>query len=112
MGSALRYLISKVVQDHIGTMFPAGTMVVNLTGCLLIGLFYGLAERGTLASADIRLLLTVGLCGGFTTFSTFCNENLALLRTDNLLLMAIYAGASVAIGIIAVFGGMQIVKLF
>lgn len=55
--------------------FPVGTLAVNLAGCLLIGILYGLFDRGTAASPELRLFLAVGLCGGFTTFSTFINEN-------------------------------------
>lgn len=104
LGSVVRYLVSKWINDLSSTSFPFGTMAVNITGCLLIGIFYGLTERWGL-SGEMKLLLTVGFCGGFTTFSTFMNESLSLLRLDNILYAALYAGGSVALGLIAVFIG-------
>lgn len=109
-GGVLRYLLSKVIQGSVFTSFPIGTMTVNILGCLLIGIFYGMFDRGTLLSPGLKLLLTVGFCGGFTTFSTFMNESLHLFRTDNILYGALYVSGSVFIGIIAVFIGSQIIK--
>lgn len=107
LGSVCRYLVSKWLQEAAATAFPAGTLVVNVLGCLLIGVFYGMAERHGMGG-ELKLLLTVGFCGGFTTFSTFMNENLALLRSDQFLLAAAYAGASVALGLLAVWAGMKL----
>jgi CrcB protein len=85
-------------------------MTVNILGCLLIGIFYGLFDRGALLNPNLKLLLTVGFCGGFTTFSTFMNESLHLFRSDNILYGALYAGGSVFIGLLAVFVGSQLIK--
>ena len=104
IGSALRYIISKWINDAIDGSFPLGTMVVNIIGCLFIGLFYGMTERFGL-KGEATLLLTVGFCGGFTTFSTFMNENLSLLRFGNFAYAALYTGGSVAIGLFAVYLG-------
>ena len=79
-------------------------------GCLLIGIFYGLFERGHLFNADIRLFLTVGLCGGFTTFSTFMNENFVLLREQNYLYFISYTALSVILGLTAIYAGHLIAK--
>ena len=84
-----------------------GTLVVNVVGCLLIGLIYGASDRWGI-SGDMRLLLTVGFCGGFTTFSTFMNESLSLMRADNLLSLALYASLSVGLGLVAVWAGSRI----
>lgn len=112
LGSVLRFVISRFLQERADTIFPVGTMFVNLVGCLLIGIIYGLASKGVAMSTGIRLFLTVGLCGGFTTFSTFCSESLYLFRADNILLGVLYAGGSVALGLIAVFAGAYITRVF
>ena len=84
-GSVARYLLSKVVQDTAASAFPWGTMAVNVAGCLLIGLLYGLAASdGARLGADMKLMLTVGFCGGFTTFSAFSGETLGLLQSGRL----------------------------
>jgi CrcB protein len=111
IGSVLRFLLSKWLQGSVVTAFPVGTLAVNLLGCLMIGVFYGLFDRGALLDANLKLFLTVGLCGGFTTFSTFCNESLHLFRSDNILYGALYAGGSVFFGLIAVFLGVHLAKL-
>ncbi len=112
-GSVARYLLSKAIQDTAATAFPWGTMAVNVAGCLLIGLLYGLASGdGTRLGADLKLMLTVGFCGGFTTFSTFANESLTLAKTGDALLSAAYMGSSVALGMLAVMAGAQLAKAF
>ena len=112
VGSVARYLVSRAVQGTLLSAFPFGTMTANVLGCLVIGLVYGLADGdGAPVGADLKLLLTVGFCGGFTTFSTFMNESLSLLRADSAAMMALYVGGSVALGLLAVFAGLQIIKL-
>lgn len=112
VGSIARYLLSQIIQQNATSSFPWGTLVVNVVGSLLIGLFYGLSERGAIGSSEVRLFLTVGLCGGFTTFSTFSNENLALLRDGQFSFFAMYAFASVALGLVAVLGGFALTKMW
>lgn len=112
VGSIARYLLSQIIQQNATSSFPWGTLVVNVVGSLLIGLFYGLSERGAIGSSEARLFLTVGLCGGFTTFSTFSNENLALLRDGQFSFFAMYAFASVALGLVAVLGGFALTKMW
>lgn len=91
LGSAARFVVSRLVQEHVSTPFPLPTMAVNIVGCLLIGLVYGFAARHEGLGDGMKLFLTVGFCGGFTTFSTFCNEGLALMRGDHFVLAALYA---------------------
>ena len=110
MGSALRFLASKFVQDNMSGAFPYPTMAVNIMGCLLIGVFYGLSSRGSLGGDSAKLLLTTGLCGGFTTFSTFCNENLSLMRGGHALATLLYTSGSVVLGFIAVAVGYWIAE--
>lgn len=110
VGSALRFLVSKFVQDNTVGIFPYHTFVVNIVGCLLIGVFYALAARGHLGNSTIALLLTTGVCGGFTTFSTFCNENLTLLRADNAIIALLYAASSLLCGLLTVFLGYWVIE--
>lgn len=105
IGSALRFLLSKLVAENAGGTFPYPTLAVNIVGCLAIGLFYGMSVRGHLGGNTTKTLLTTGLCGGFTTFSTFCNENLSLLRDGHYLTALLYAGGSLALGLAAVAAG-------
>lgn len=80
VGSVLRYLCQKWINESYQNIFPLGTFLVNISGCFLIGVLYALGERSNVLSPQIRLLLITGLCGGYTTFSTFAFENFNLLR--------------------------------
>ncbi|SRR6266487_1002816 len=111
IGSIARYLCQKWFNETYPHPFPWGTFVVNLAGCFLIGIIYAASEKGTVLSPQTRLLLITGLCGGFTTFSTFAFENMNLLRSGDIIYFLIYAVASVILGIAGVFGGMAVMKL-
>ena len=78
-GGIFRFLLTRFVQNHFLAAFPFGTMIVNITGCLLIGIFYGLFERSNLLNTDLRLFLTVGLCGGFSAVCSYLHEKFVLL---------------------------------
>ncbi len=108
LGSTLRYLVSKIISGWWANAFPLGTFSVNILGCLLIGFLTGLVAEGLL-SQDLKLLLITGFCGGFTTFSTFANESLSLMRPGEILTSALYIGLSVAAGVFAVWMGMKLV---
>ena len=97
-GAIARYLLQQYVQQRWPVAWPVGTGCVNAAGCLLAGLLLGLLERHALGPAW-RLLLLTGVCGGFTTFSAFALENVALLRAGQVGLAALYAGGSVAVGV-------------
>ncbi len=113
LGTVFRFLASRYFQNLLLTSFPLGTFIVNIVGCLFIGIFYGLAEKGDILSPELRIFLTVGFCGGFTTFSTFAGENIALLRDGNIFYFSLYTGLSVFIGLLATwFGHITIIKAF
>ena len=105
-GSVARYLLSKLLNSNL----PWGTLLVNVGGCFLIGLFYALADNGNLSSQATKLLLTVGFCGGFTTFSTFINENFMMLKAGELLTTLLYICCSVLLGFAAVWFGYWLVR--
>lgn len=111
IGSILRFLASRFFQNNIQSTFPLGTFFVNISGCFLIGLIYGLSERSNLFSPGWKMFLTVGFCGGFTTFSTFANENLSLIRNGDFFHFIIYTGLSVFLGIMATFFGVLLTKI-
>ena len=98
IGGAARYLVSLAMKG-IGKGFPWATLAVNLLGCFLIGLLWGYFSRSASESSKWALFLTVGLCGGFTTFSTFSKESLMMLQSGNFWGFAGYIALSVIAGI-------------
>ena len=110
-GGIARYLLSRAIQTNITTGFPWGTLVVNILGCLFIGLLYGLFERGNLVNAGLRLFLTVGFCGGFTTFSTFVHENYTLFNNESFLHFTLYAVLSFGLGLLAAHLGHLLIRI-
>jgi CrcB protein len=87
------------------TPFPYGTLTVNILGCFLIGVVFGIADRGTI-SPEWRLFLATGVIGGFTTFSAFSYETITLLRSGHLGFALFYVTASVCVGLIATYTGL------
>ncbi len=111
IGGILRYLLSQLIQTKFLSTFPFGTLSVNIIGCLFIGLVFGYSERSYI-SMEWRLFLVTGLLGGFTTFSSFSNETIALIRDGQSWLALSYVVSSVIVGLIATFAGIFIIKLF
>lgn len=113
LGTVARFLTSRYFQSLFLSAFPYGTFVVNVLGCFLVGIIYGTSVKGNILNAEWILFLTVGFCGGFTTFSAFAGENLALLRDGNFFYFSIYAGLSVFLGLLATFlGSVLVTKIF
>jgi CrcB protein len=111
IGTILRFLVARFFMTSVDSVFPWGTFVVNILGSLLIGIFLGLSEKGNLVSQEWNLFLTVGICGGFTTFSSFSNEGYILLQNKEILRFATYASLSFFLGLLTVFLGRAITKL-
>jgi fluoride exporter len=109
-GSIARYFVSRLNLHVDFFSIPVGTLVVNILGSLIIGFLTGIAERSTLLTVEWRALLMVGLCGGFTTFSTFAGENLMLLRNGQFASLVLYTCLSVVLGFAAVYFGYTITK--
>jgi len=108
-GSILRFVVSRWAERVFPfTGLPAGTFTVNILGCLLLGFLAGLADSRDLIRVEVRLLLMVGLLGGFTTFSTFGFETLSLARGSDKLLPVLYVGISVVLGVLSAWLGQTL----
>lgn len=112
VGSVGRFLITKYL-GWLETAIPMGTFVSNMLGCLIMGIIFGLIERGGIAiGPDTKLFLTVGVCGGLTTFSTFMNENLRMVGQADYLTAALYAGLSLSAGLLMIVAGKWLATSF
>ncbi|MDD2436555.1 MAG: fluoride efflux transporter CrcB [Massilibacteroides sp.] len=111
IGSSFRYLVSLWFSKHSSFIFPWGTFVINITGCFLIGFLMDAISHNVVTNNNLKLLLVVGLCGGYTTFSTFSAENLRLLENGSYVTLVIYITTSVILGLLAVWGGYILSKI-
>ncbi len=109
LGGVARYLVSLALRG-VSSQMPWATFAVNILGCLLIGILWALSERLPGDNNHLMLFLSVGLCGGFTTFSTFSKEGLAMLQSGNTGLFLLYAVGSVVLGICAVALGYHLLR--
>jgi CrcB protein len=110
IGSVLRYLGQLAAGKMFPPSFPMGTFLVNIFGCFLIGIVFAMSEKGNLLTAEMRLFLAVGFCGGFTTFSTFAADNLMLMKDNSIGLMLLNIAGSVVLGIFAVYLGIVLIR--
>jgi CrcB protein len=108
LGSMLRYATSLLVARYYNHTFPLATFITNIVGCLLIGLLIGHFGKNT--NQQLQLLLVTGFCGGYTTFSTFSAENIALWESQQYVTVITYTIASVLIGCFAVWLGLSFNK--
>ena len=109
-GTCGRFLIGRWCAGLFHGPFPAGTFVVNMAGCFLFGLFFGLLERSNLLTSAESVLLITGFCGGFTTFSAFANEMLELGGKGEWFTFIIYLLASLVMGVLMVWAGRAIIR--
>jgi CrcB protein len=111
-GSILRMLVNVYVNKWTNQTFPLATFLVNIAGCLIIGILFGLFAKGQLVHQDYKMLLVTGFCGGFTTFSTFSSEGLLLFQSGNGQTAILYLLLSMITGLGAVWLGMSLVRMF
>ena len=106
VGGASRFALSTFVQQRASSAFPFGTLIVNITGSLILGFVLRYALASPSVSAEVRALLTTGFCGGYTTFSTFSYESIALIEDGDYRRAAIYIVLSVVLSLVATFLGI------
>jgi CrcB protein len=107
LGGVIRFLLSSLLQQKVGTAFPIGTLVVNISGSLLLGFLLSYALSTAAISPEVRGLLTTGLCGGYTTFSTFTYETFVLVEDGQLGRAAAYVLLSVVVSLAGAYLGIS-----
>ena len=112
LGTGARYALDGVISHRFGETFPFGTLTVNLLGCFLIGVVFVLTgpDSRVLVSEDVRQFLTIGILGGFTTFSSFTVQTLTLLREGDIQAAIANVGLSVVVGLLAAWAGETVAK--
>lgn len=110
LGSVARYLCQRGMLLVLPGSFPVGTFVVNILGCLLIGIFWAVLGRSNDYAESTKLFLMTGICGGFTTFSAFTLEGVGLIREQKTGLFFLYTGLSVITGLLATWAGIKLMR--
>jgi CrcB protein len=112
IGAGLRYAITLFFLQRFGPLVPYGTFAINVLGCFLVGVIIELARTRAFGITPIvRLFATVGILGGFTTFSAFAYESVALIEGGYALISALYVGASVVVGLLAAYAGSMLARM-
>ena len=106
-GGVIRYLLGGAIQRALAASFPVGTLVINVTGSALLGFIFRYALETPAVTPEIRALLGIGFCGGYTTFSTFSYETLTLLEDGDWRRAGLYAGLSLIGSVLAAFLGFM-----
>ena len=112
LGSMARYWVGSMVANRMGTKFPYGTFVINITACVIIGFSLTLLARRADINPAWRFLVPVGFIGAYSTFSTYEWETLSTLRSGAFFLASLYAVSSLILGLAAVWGGSMLAETF
>ena len=110
LGGVARYYLASAIQHRVGATFPWGTLVINVSGSLLLGVLMRYALATPSVSAELRAFLTTGFCGGYTTFSTYSYETAALLEDGQYGRAGAYALASMVLALVATFAGFVLAR--
>jgi CrcB protein len=110
IGGASRYMLGLAVQQRVGGGFPVGTLIINITGSLLLGFLMRAAFASTNLTPEVRAFLTTGLCGGYTTFSTFSYETAGLLESGQYGRAGLYIVLSIVLSLAATFVGFALAQ--
>ncbi len=111
VGTAFRFLISRYIQVSWDSLFPWGTFIVNILGSFIVGIIFGVSEKGNIMSPEWRIFLAVGFCGGLTTFSSLSNDAFMLFQTREFMRFALYSGFSFFLGLMAVYLGRILISV-
>lgn len=111
IGSVMRHLLQHYMEKSLNSTFPWGTLIANVAGSLIIGIVFALAEKGNLINSEWRVFLAVGICGGFTTFSSFAYNNFTMIQENSILPLLLNIGGNLFLGIFAVYLGIILVRL-
>ena len=110
LGGVSRYVLGGAIQQRFGFAFPAGTLLINILGSLLLGFVMRLALGGSQISPETRIFLTTGFCGGFTTFSTFSYDTAGLIEGGQYRRAMVYVTLSVVLSLLAAFAGFALAQ--
>jgi len=111
LGANLRFFVSLWASQQFGVGFPFGTLLVNVVGCFVIGLFYGLGETRITITPELRLFVVIGFLGAFTTFSSFGNETVNLVRSGDLWLALLNVAGNNLLGLLVVVTGAALARM-
>jgi fluoride exporter len=112
LGANARYFVAVWVAERLGSVFPYGTLIINVSGSFILGFLGGAIAEGILVHPNWRLFFAIGFLGAYTTFSTFSFENFMLIQERLYLQALVNMLASVCLGLMAILGGMIVARLF
>lgn len=114
IGTCGRYMVGKVsshwLENTWGHPFPLGTFLVNIIGCFIIGILFGMAEKYHFINHNMSLLLITGFCGGFTTFSSMSDDMYILVQGRHTFMLVLYLGLTLSLGFLLVWAGRAVIK--